>query len=111
MEIATIAESDTVVIEAELDDTWSGKVKKGDKALIHFGTSEFLATVRDAPAGNELNALAIQPVPREGSMRVFLEVEPDMRATLCQNLNKSARVAFADPSTGWMTRLALALRF
>lgn len=44
-------------------------------------------------------------------MRVFLEVEPDMRATLCQNLNKSARVAFADPSTGWMTRLALALRF
>lgn len=42
MEIATIAESDTVVIEAELDDAWSGKVKKGDKALIRFGTSEFL---------------------------------------------------------------------
>lgn len=111
MEVASIAEADTVVIEAEVDAAYMGRIRPGDKAIVRFGTSEFAATVREDPSANDLSALAIQPAPSDGTMRVFLAVDPGMRSGLCPHLTKGARVAFADPSAGWLTQFALLLRF
>lgn len=112
VEVARIAETDSVLILAELDATWEDTVKKGDKAIIRFGSTEFVARVaRIGVEASDMGALAIQPLPTAGTLQVILEVEPDLRRTLCQHISKGARVAFADPSRGIFTRLALALRF
>ena len=109
-EVCTVADSASIIVEAELDAAWRGRIKVGDSARVRIGNAEIAATVRAVePSVSETADLAWQPLPSAAGMRVLLDVDARYRTAL--EISAPVRVAITGPELGWFGHMALTLRF